>query len=239
MTRPPYLEPFVLSVPPAPRERRGEVDFYLPEAAEPRPAVVFVHGGPVPAELTPTPRDWPIYLGYGSAVAARGVVGVTVDHGLHDVDAYPRAADNVAVAVDLARRDPRVDSSRVAVWFFSGGGMLISDWLRDPPAWLRCLAATYPVLAPWPGTDVDGRFRAADAVAKAGRIPIVLTKVGREREEFAATVEGFLTAARDCGANLKVIDVPDGQHGFDQLDHTDQSRAAVEQALDSVLSHLL
>ncbi|HET9893893.1 MAG TPA: hypothetical protein VFQ44_03065 [Streptosporangiaceae bacterium] len=64
------------------------------------------------------------------------------------------------------RADPRVDAGRVALWFFSGGGLLPADWLCAPPEWLRCVAATYPWLAPPP--DWDARFRPIDAVASAG-----------------------------------------------------------------------
>jgi acetyl esterase/lipase len=132
-----------------------------------------------------------VYRGYGSAVAARGAVAVMVDHGLRDMASFPAAAD-VAAAVDLARADPRVDADRIALWFFSGGGLL----------------------------------------------PIVLTRVGLERPRLAAGVEAFIDAAQECGARLEIIDVPHGQHGFDMLDHTDESRLAVTRALDAVLACL-
>jgi dipeptidyl aminopeptidase/acylaminoacyl peptidase len=135
-----------LPLPPRPAERHGPIDLYLPDGRLPRPAVVFVHGGPIPADLRPTPRDWPVYQGYGSVAAARGVVGVTVDHRLYEPAGYPLAAADVAEAVERARADPRVDRDRVALWFFSGGGLLLADWLRQPPDWLRCLAASYPLL---------------------------------------------------------------------------------------------
>jgi acetyl esterase/lipase len=231
-----YLKPFVVPIEPRAVERHGTIDLYLPEASQPRPAVVFVHGGPIPAELRPTPRDWPVYRGYGSIAAARGVVGVTVDHRLHDPASYPLAATDVAAAVDVVRAHPRVDADRVAVWFFSGGGLLSADWLRTPPEWLRCVAATYPVLAVRPGRGVDPRFQPIEAVAAAGTLPIVLTRVGRERPQIAAGVDAFVSAARACKARLEIVDVPDGQHGFDMLDHNDGSRRAVEQALDSVLA---
>jgi hypothetical protein len=64
----------------------------------------------------------------------------------------------------------------------------------------------------------------------------VLTTVGRERPEIAATVDVFVMAARACGARLTVIEVPEGQHSFDILDHTDESRKAVEQAFNAVLA---
>ncbi|HEY0360519.1 MAG TPA: dienelactone hydrolase family protein [Mycobacteriales bacterium] len=238
MTGPGYLNPFVLPIEARAAERHGVVDLYLPEATQPRPAVVFVHGGPVPADLRPSPRDWPVYRGYGSIAAARGAVGVTVDHRLHDPGGYPLAATDVAAAVELARADPRVDADRVAVWFFSGGGLLLADWLRAPPEWLRCVAATYPLLAPLPGWVVDPRFRPAQAVAAAGALPIVLTRVGHENPDIAATVEAFVAAASACAARLEIIDVPDGHHGFDNLDHTEQSRDAVERAVETVLGAL-
>ncbi|BCB73717.1 hypothetical protein GCM10022251_80140 [Phytohabitans flavus] len=237
MAVPDYLKPFVLPVEVIAAERHGPVvDLYLPEAARPCPAVVFVHGGPLPPDLRPTPRDWPVYQAYGSIAARRGAVGVTVDHRLYGSGDYPQAAADVAGAIETVRADPRVDGDRVAIWCFSGGGLLLADWLREPPHWLRCLAASYPVLAPLPGWTVDPRFRPAEAVAAAGALPIVLTRVGRERQEVAAGMELFVEAARASGAALEIIDVPDGRHGFDVLDHTAESRKAIERALETVLA---
>jgi acetyl esterase/lipase len=234
---PEYLNPFVLPVEVREAERHGVVDLYLPDGAPgPRPAVVFVHGGPLPADVRPTPRDWPVYRGYGSAIAENGAIGVTVDHRLHDLAGYLLAADDVAAAVELVRADERVDPDRLALWFFSGGGLLLTDWLRTRPAWLRCVAANYPLLAPLPGWEVDPRFRPVETVESAGDLPIALTRVGRESPPIAATVEAFTTAAGRCGAHLEIIDVPDGRHGFDMLDYTDESRQAINRALTAVLA---
>jgi dienelactone hydrolase len=234
---PPHLQPFVIDVKTRTAERLGRVDLYRPDdLTRPAPAIVFVHGGPVPADLQPTPRDWPVFQGYGSLSAERGAVAATVDHRLHDVSSYPVAAADITEAVEAVRADPRVDAGRVALWFFSGAGLLVADWLRTPPDWLRCVAATYPVLAPPP--DWDARWRPAEAVASAGDLPIVLTRAGLERPAFAAAVTAFVDAASDCGARLEIIDVPNGQHGFDTLDHTAESRDAVSRALDSVLGFL-
>jgi acetyl esterase/lipase len=235
---PEYLNPFVLPIQTRAAERHGPLDLYLPDTPPPRPAILFVHGGPIPADLRPTPRNWPVYQAYASLAAARGAVGVTVDHRLHDLAGYPVAAHDVAAAVQTVRADPRVNPDQIAIWFFSGGGLLLADWLRTPPPWLRCVAASYPVLAPLPGQDVDPRFKPTDAVATAGTLPIVLTRVGRERPPIAATVDAFVTAAHTAGASLTVIDVPNGRHGFDILDHTDESRRAITQAIDTVLNTL-
>jgi dienelactone hydrolase len=241
--QPAHLRPFLMEVPERPRERVGRVDLHLPddlaEADHPRPAVVFVHGGPVHPDVRPTPRDWPGFVGYGQYVAGLGAVGVTLDHRLHDLADYGRAAEDIAEAVDLVRADPRVDGDRVGLWCFSSGGLLSADWLAAPPPWLRCVAASYPILAPLPNWGlVDSRFRPADAVRTAGRLPIVLTRVELERAEIAVTVEEFLAAAEQCDADVEVIDVPLGHHGFETIDHTEQARHALERAVRSVLEHL-
>ncbi|MFE0487624.1 alpha/beta hydrolase [Streptomyces griseoaurantiacus] len=251
---PAHLHPFPLPVPELPRERRGNVDFYFPrpggtkgvKGAEgvdgPRPAVVFVHGGPVPAGAEPSPRDWPVLAGHARYAAGQGAVGVTVEHRLHDVADYPRAAGDVAAAVDLVRADPRVDGDRIALWFFSGGGPLLADWLAKPPAWLRCLAAAYPVLAPLPnwGMSADSRFHPVRALADAGHAPppLVLLRVGLESPEIAATVSGFLAAAGEREAEVRVVDVPHGHHGGGPGDPEEEWRGAVREAVRAVLDRL-
>ncbi|MER6119495.1 alpha/beta fold hydrolase [Streptomyces sp. NPDC001743] len=236
---PAHLRPFLLDLPELPCERTGNVDLYVPDADGPRPAVVFVHGGPVPAGALPTPRDWPVLQGYARYAAREGAVGVTLDHRLHDMTDYPRAAADVAAAVERVRADPRVDADRIALWFFSGGGLIAADWLRRPPAWLRALAASYPVLAPHAGWGlVDSRFRPVDAVAGAGTLPLLITRAGREAPEIAVTVEEFLTAAGRCGAHVEVVDVPHGRHAFETLDPTEESREAVHRAMRWVRGRL-
>ncbi|MGV9697439.1 alpha/beta fold hydrolase [Streptomyces sp. NPDC003470] len=236
---PAHLRPFLLDLPVVTAERTGNVDLYLPDADGPRPAVVFVHGGPVPADARPGPRDWPALTGYAGFAAVNGVVGAVVAHRLHDLADYERAAADVAGAVERIRADPRVDADRVALWFLSGGGLITADWLDAPPPWLRCLAATYPVLAPLPNWGMSGtRFHPVRAVTKAGGLPVVLTRVGLEMPEIAAGVEEFLAAARDCGARVEVVDVPHGHHGFETRDPTDESRDAVRRAMSAVLEHL-
>jgi surfactin synthase thioesterase subunit len=57
---------------------------------------VFVHGGPVPAERRPTPRDSAVFRGYARHAASLGLVGVTLDHRLHDLSGFEAAAEDVA-----------------------------------------------------------------------------------------------------------------------------------------------
>jgi dienelactone hydrolase len=233
-----FLKPLVLPVPSRTPERHDTLDIYLPDdTARPRPAVVLVHGGPLPAEVRPGPRDWPVFQGYGSLVAARDTVGAVVAHRLHSPHAYASAATDVQAAVELLRGDPRVDPERLALWFFSGGGLLAADWLREPPSWLRVLALSYPLLAPFPGWPVSERFDPIGALAGAGDLPIVLTRVGRENPVIAEGVGAFVDAAAE--ARLEIVDVPEGRHSFDVLDDDEVSRTAIVRAADLVTAALL
>ncbi|HEX4225044.1 MAG TPA: hypothetical protein VHZ97_21950 [Pseudonocardiaceae bacterium] len=231
-----YLQPFVLPTKPTEAQRRGSVDFYFPAGDGPRPAVLFVHGGPVTPTMRLVPRDWPAFIGYGQAMAERGVVGAVLDHRLHDLADYSASEADLADAVDALRTDPRVDADRIAIWFFSGGGPLSSRWLDASPETIRCLAFTYPLFGGRPRKPVDPRFQPVAALAGWQGVPIVLVRAGLEAPPVAATVAEFLAAAEQV--DVQVIDVPNGRHGFDFLDDTDESRAALVEAFDAVLGHL-
>ena len=239
MTTPDFTKPFVLPVPAATVERIGSVDLYLPVATGPAPAIVLVHGGPLPAALTPRPRDWPVFQGYGGARRRPGRLRG---------DPRPRLPRT-------ARRWPWGQPISAPPWNWSApirastptgshsgsspaAGLLAGDWLRNPPSWLRCVGLTYPLLGELPNWPLEERWRADLAVAEAGRLPIVLTRVGREAPQIAVTVTAFTDAAEAAGANLEIIDVPNGRHSFDLLDHTDESRAAVQQAMTLVINAL-
>jgi acetyl esterase/lipase len=232
-----YLSPFVLSTPTVARDRSGGVDLYLPDADEPRPAVVFLHGGLITEDMTP-PSEWPVYVGYASVAAARGVVGVMLDHPLRTGADLPRSAETIAAAVSAVRQHPRVDPDRIALWACSAGATLLGDWLRESPQWLRCVAASYPLFTPFAHWTDDPRFSASDAL-HAGCPPLVVTIVGRDGPNIAATQPPFLATARALRIPLDVIEVPDGRHSFDMRDHTDESRRAVERAFDLVVERVV
>ncbi|MFI1995273.1 alpha/beta hydrolase [Actinoplanes sp. NPDC020271] len=233
-----FLKPFVLPVEARTPERHEFHDLYLPDdLATPRPAILVVPGGPLPAEVKPAQRDWPVFQGYALLAAGRGAIGAIVDHRLYSPEAYAEGASNVEAALETLRSDPRVDENRLALWFYSGSALFSADWFREPPSWLRAVALSYPLLAPFPGwPDLGARFDPIAAVAEAGELPIVLTRVGRENPFMAQAVETFVTAA--AKANLEIVDVPDGQHTFDAKDDTDESREAISRGMELVLAQL-
>lgn len=232
----PHEASFVLPTPDVARTTVQGFDLYLPNTTAPAPAVLLVHGVPYTAEGRPQPSTWPIYQGYGAQLADRGCVAATVDH---SPDGRPddRSAETLTNAIAALRSHPRVDGGRMALWFFSGSAPLSVAFLQNPPDWLRCVALTYPVLGDSELVTIRG-LHPIEAVAGAGALPIVMTVVGHELPDVAPTQPPFIEAARAARAELKVIEVPDGRHGFDVLDHTDQSRRAVIAALSAVTGSL-
>jgi acetyl esterase/lipase len=237
MTQPqgPHELQFVVKVPVCGTvTQHARYDVYRPDGADgPLPAVVFVPG-PVPPQLPVRPRGWPVYQGYGQLVAGLGVIGIVVDQPFHTFARCPALAEDLATIIESVRALDEVDPDRIGVWAFSGGAMLVGRWLADSPEWLRCLSLTYPILG---SLDPADSTMLADVV-QPGR-PLVLTRVGKELVERQATVDRFLAAAEANGTAVQVLEVLDGQHGFDALDHTEESRQAVIQAADLTVEYLL
>jgi dipeptidyl aminopeptidase/acylaminoacyl peptidase len=233
--------PFFDDVEPARRVQGDVIDVHTPEDSgdEPRPAVVFVHGGPRPRDGQPRPRDSAVFLGYGALAAAQGLVGITFDHRLHTDADYPVAADDVTAAVERTLALDSVDPERVGLWFFSGGGPLAADWMRLAPSWLRCIAWNYPVLAPppdWPGDTP--RFDAITALTAAPALPTLLVRVGKEYPPLVPNQDAFVEAARIHHARLDVIDIPDADHGFEGVGYPEHARAAMRKAMGRVSAAL-
>jgi dienelactone hydrolase len=237
---PPHLRPFVVPAHSDPAASFDTWDLHLPVQADRAvPLVVVVHGGPIPADLRPAARQWPVFRGYAGLLGARGAATAIVEHPLHGFDDYPRAYDVVRSAVDAARVHPQVDASRVALWHFSGGAPLVSPWLTEPPPWLRCLALTYPLLDAWAGWSLPPAFRPLDVVTLSTFSgSLVVVRAGRESELLAGPVDRFLDAARASAMALQIVDVPNGGHGFDTDEPTEESSHAVVASVDRVVEAL-
>jgi hypothetical protein len=226
----PFLQPFVAPFTPVSPVTVDGLSLYLP-GREPAPAVVLVHGGPVPAELPQRPPSWPAYVGYGSLLAAAGVVGVMFEHGYRTPDSLDAAAADVRAAVSAARAHPSVDSGRTVLWFFSGGGVLAGDWLAAPPPWLAAVALTYPICDHRPGVQTS----VVTPIAAGATVPVLLTRVEHEFDFVVPTQEAFLRAA----PAVSVIDVPGAEHGFETINDTDAARSAISSAVTWTTGHAL
>jgi acetyl esterase/lipase len=203
-----------------------KMDVYVPPglaAADRRPIVFFVHGGPVPEGLGA--KNLGVFRSYGELMAASGFVGVTFNHRLHGAGDYERSRSDVAAALDFVRAAAvrfHADPERTAVWAFSGGGPLLETFFRTPAAPVKAVVSYYAF--------VDEPARAVES--GAGPFPpALLARAGRDDPRINASVETFARAAWAKGLVLDVLNHPTGQHGFDVLDDDDRTREVIRRTI--------
>jgi acetyl esterase/lipase len=229
-----------------------KMDVYQPfdvKEGERRPAVVFVHGGPVPA-LGST-KDWGVFVSYGQLAAASGFVGVTFNHRFHGPEAAVDADADVAELVAYLRKnagDLGIDRDRIAIWAFSGGGPFLARWIADPPPYLRALVAYYAVLdirtAPLgrPNkltSDARARLSPVARLMDSTRpVPLLIARAGQDDKALNATVDAFVLEALKLNLPVELLTQPEGRHGFDILDDEARSREIVARTLAFLKSNL-
>jgi dipeptidyl aminopeptidase/acylaminoacyl peptidase len=225
---PPHLRPFVLPYEPVEPVRSGPLDLYLPETT-PAPAVLLVHGGPVPADRPVRPPQWPAFRAYAALLARAGLVGAMFEHGYVDDDALPQARENVRSTIDSLRRDPRVDPSRVGLWFFSAGGFLMGSFLDPAPEGVVAVAGTYAAVG-HPELAGLGLIDALDSAPRS-TAPLLLVRPEHDFDWIAPFTDDLLSRCREAGRGVDVIDVPDAHHGFETVDDTDAARDAIRASI--------
>ena len=204
-------------------------------AASPAPAIIFVHGGPVPADR-PQPKTWRLFRDYGRLAACYGLVGVTFNHRFHAREQLPQSMEDVAAAVAFVRENSaefHIDPNHICLWVFSGGGYQLLPFLQNQPTFVRCLISFYA--------------RHSDAMSSANasnRIPYLIVRAGKDRPGFNDPMDQFVASALSANAPLELINHVNGEHGFDLYESDDspdlllQSQRAVKQAMQFAQAHL-
>jgi len=202
-----------------------ELDVYTPAGStQPRPAVLFVHGFPVPpgSKIRASGQ----YVGWSQLVAATGLAGAPIDWRgdpaeLRDAIQYVRQR-----ATELG-----INPDRLALFGVSaGGGPMLAELLRDPPAYVRCAVAYYGNLMP---------ATAALASAAVERVPpLLLVRAGRDAIMPASAFDQFVAEASAKGARVDALVHPTGMHAFDLLNDDDTSRDIIKQTLTFLATHL-
>jgi acetyl esterase/lipase len=222
------------------------MDVYEPAGAAPgsrAPAVLMIHGGPVPKLGA---KNMAVFTSYGRLLAASGVVAVAFNHRFLGPERLLDAARDVQAAADSVRdhaEELGVDRDRLAFWGFSGGGPLLSLALRGSPAHVRAIVAFYAALdlrEKPPGasdaiTDETRRdFSPAHHVrAEAGRTaPILVARAGLDIPWINAGIDRFVEQALAANACLDVLNHPTGRHGFDFLDDDARSREIIARTVE-------
>jgi acetyl esterase/lipase len=225
---PPHLRPFVLAHDPVEPVRAGALDLYLPDRT-PAPAVLMVHGGPVPLDRPVRPPQWPAFRAYGALLAHAGLVGAMFEHGFVSDEALPEAREDVRSTLDALRADPRIDADRIGLWFFSAGGFLMGSFLDPTPDGVTAVAGTYAAVG-HPELAGLGLVDALDAAPRSS-VRLLLVRPEHDFDWIAPFTDDLLDRCAGAARQVEVIDVPRGHHPFETVDDTEDARDAIRRSI--------
>jgi acetyl esterase/lipase len=229
------------------------LDAYLPsglKSTERRPTIVFVSG----AENV---RRWRWFETWGRIAAARGFVAIVPDK------RYPRGLEGLRAGFEDTEKllaflrgsggaQLNVDSQRLCLWTFSAGGRLTSVGLQPGGPNVRCLVNFYGILDLSPEAaaveEASAResllrryspLHALESMTSAGHKPppLFVARAGRDAPFINNGIDRFAAAALRLNAHVTLVNYAEGDHGFDGLNDTPQSKAIIEAALGFVREH--
>ena len=226
-----------------------KMDVYSPKYLSddtPVPGVLFIHGGPISADL-PSPKDWQMFVSYGELVAASGFVGVTFDHRYYGPAYLRQSIGDVLAAIRYIREHAtslNLAPDRFCLWAFSGGGPHLSPFLRDKHDFVRCMVAYYTVL------DIRQWSRAAEILGKdalqelspvtyvgpdaAVDAPILVVRAGLDDPGLNQGIDLFVRNALAANVALDLVNHPQGHHGFDIADDNARSRHIIARTIEFI-----
>lgn len=227
---------------------RNRADIFLPsDTGTTHPAVIFVHGGPVPPTIPLAPKDWGIFQSYGKLAAANALSGVVFNHRLDSTTHFQTAADDVKALVDFVRSNAGeygIDKDRVCLWFFSGGGSQVAPFLAERPEWLKCIAIYYAVVDPaaWQAMGIS-LPKALDPFGplqeKTEWDPaFFVAEAGKDSAPINEGLQRFVKTANENGWKLEYWNHPNGEHSFDARNDDARSRAIILRTMDFLNEHL-
>ena len=217
-----------------------KADIYLPAARGTYPVVLLVSGGSV--------NDWrtaAFYTSFARVLAAEGLAAVNFDKRLaRDRNAVPTASeDSVALADYLKTHAAQygLDTSRLCTWHFSAGGTIAGTMLGEKsPA--TCVVLTYTILSLGEG-DQDPQLAPHSALVRARERgekfpPTLIVRAGRDQKMLNDSIDAFVAATLAKNGPVTLINYPAGDHGFEILNDTDETRRVIAQSIAWVKSRL-
>jgi len=226
------------------------MDVYGGTAGGRRPAVLLVHGGPIPRLGA---KNMAFFTSWGRLLAASGFVAAAFDHRFLSPERLVEAAGDVAAAVDHVREHANalgVDSERLAIWVFSGGGPFLTLALKGAPPWVRAGVAFYAALdlrekPPGASAAITDEIRrdyspAHHVRAEGGRTaPLFVARAGLDHPFMNASIDRFVAESLAANAEIDVMNHPHGRHGFDFLDDDARSHEIIVRTIEFLKSRLL
>lgn len=208
------------------------------------PAIVFVSGGE-------DVRGWKWYQSYGRLAASKSIIGIVpakrYARGFDGLRTGYADTDSILTYIRANAAQLGVDPDRICVWAFSAGGRLMSVALSGRNSALRCVVGYYPL------ADATQEFAVvADTIRRKellglyspshvllargdGAPPVFIVRAGKDSPVINSAIDRLVAAATAANADLTFINYPEGLHGFDAYNDTDESRRIIEATFAFIL----
>jgi acetyl esterase/lipase len=217
-------------------------DLYAPlseTTQAPVPAVVLIHGGPIPSNLLTPPKDWGLFRSYGQVLAASGLAAIIFNHRFFALDMARAAMTDIRdliAHVSAQAEALGIDGDRIALWAYSGGGVFLSPFLRETPEAVRCVVAYYAVLH----ASVPELSAATQISENTGRIPpFLVARAGLDMVQLNDGIDHFIQQALKKNTSLDLLNHANGQHSFDVRDENDRTRDILRRTVEFVRINLM
>jgi tetratricopeptide (TPR) repeat protein len=191
--------------------------YYPPDFKDGKlPVVIFVNGVGI-MDL----KDWQVYVDWGKLTAASGMIAIT--HQSRNTD----AAADVADLINYVRSNAanlKVDENRMGIWACSANvPVALPMTMNESRKYIRTAVMYYGVM-----NTQQIRFD----------VPMLVARAGQDVPFINNTIDAFVTRAVAQDFPLTFISYAEGQHAFDILDNTDQTKEIVKQTIDFLKFHL-
>jgi len=213
-----------------------KTDIYIPADAKPsdkRPLVIALSGAD-------KAKHWGFYKELGQVIAASGMIGVIPDKRYRRGQTVEGSQDIRVLIAFLKDNAGKYsgDGSRVCLWAFSAGGMLLNVGMRGDLPQIKCLVNFYGVVdvGRFPDAPKEAAESDYNPIVRLRRDPdklppMLIARAGKDRAPLNEGIDKFVSEALAKNLNIEVINYPEGQHGFDLYDDNDHSRRVVRRAL--------
>lgn len=193
-----------------------KLDLYRPpKVAGALPVVLFING-----VGAPNFKEWGQYTSWPRLVASKGLAAIS----------YQTEGDSAAQTDALLRyvrehaAELKIDAKRIAIWACSANGRVGTALVANQPADAFRAAVFYYALM--------------ETAPKHAELPVLLARAGLENPSLNRTIDRWAAQAVAMEAPVTLLTYPQGRHGFELVDDTDESRRIVQHTLEFLKHHL-
>lgn len=198
-------------------ETNLEMDVYSPPQVSGKlPAIIFISG-------SGNTKDWQIYKDYGAVTAAQGLIAIQFNRRFANGSELPQAREDTKSLLDFVRENGDkygIDSDRIGLWVFSGGGFFADLGMQENQPFIKFIVAYY-------GID---RVETLEQIRKIGDQlpPVFMVRAGKDQPNLNNAITLFVLQAINRNMRITFINYTDGQHAFDILDDTGETRKIIK-----------